>query len=135
MSLLIQSKVGVCPVCGNEGIQRAVELLPKTGTLMKIRHPDGKEHRWAEYDSIYDVAHQPTKRNPTIIKCPKCGKRGRINHYHPKKRHPEIVRYLIVHDKIGGTWGKQKYTKRDRCYLKPEHRDTVLKKLGRYIRK
>jgi predicted RNA-binding Zn-ribbon protein involved in translation (DUF1610 family) len=131
MSILVH--LGICPVCGQQGIQRAVELLPKTGTLMKIRHPDGKEHRWAEYDSIYDVAHQP-KGNKTIIRCPKCNKKGRINHYHPKKRHTEIVLFLVVHEQIEGKWCKQQMSKRRRCYLHKEHRDDILKKLGRYIR-
>jgi hypothetical protein len=61
----------VCPICGLEGVITAVERLPKTGIVMKAIHSNGTEHRWALYDSIYDLGKQPRKSTrPDIIECP-----------------------------------------------------------------
>ena len=75
-------------------------------------------------------------REPKIIVCPVCNKRGRINGYHPHGTPPNVVEYLVTHEKLSGTWGrgKNKISKRRRCYIKkPKDRITTLKKLGRYI--
>jgi hypothetical protein len=136
----VLDRVNTCPLCGLEGIQRAVELLPKAGTLMRLRHPNGTEHRWAEYDSIYSLAVQTRKTiNPQRMHCPKCKKHkiGRIGMYHSERRKPHDVKYFIVHEKIKGTWGKSKQQKYSRCYIgkdEKEYRDAILKRLHRYIR-
>jgi len=72
-----------------------------------------------------------------IIICPSCLKKGRINHYYINKRKKENVSYLVVHEPIGGEWGKKSKVKRvRRCYINdPKQRDIILKKLGRYIEK
>jgi hypothetical protein len=48
---------------------------------------------------------------------------------------PEIVTYFVAHEKLKGTWGREKtVAKLRRCYIKyQEQRNIVLKKLGRYI--
>ena len=132
----ILDRVNDCPICGLEGIQKAVELLPKTGTLMTIRHPDGKIHRWAAYDSIYDIGITSKRAvNPIRMKCPKCHKFGRVNHFFADKKTPHEVSYYIIHEKIEGTWGKSKLDRRRRCYIRDsEQREMVLRKLGRCIR-
>ncbi len=55
-----------------------------------------------------------TKRKLRTINCPQCHHRGRLNTYQPRK----YPRYLVVHEPIDGTWGKnQKVLRRRRCYM------------------
>lgn len=127
-----------CPICGCEGMQRPVERLPVTGTLMKMRHPDGTEHKWAEYNSMFEIeVPAKMKTPPKIIVCPVCNKKGRVNAFTPTHtKTANTVEYLVTHEKIEGTWGKRdhKIARRRRCYItKPTDRITILKKLGRYI--
>ena len=72
---------------------------------------------------------------PKIIICPVCHKRGRVNDFHPDKARPDLVDYVVVHEKLRGAWGKNKAVrKRRRCYItKLIDREAILKKLGRYI--
>lgn len=126
-----------CPICGQIGTMRTIEVLPDNGLSMECVHEDGQtSHKWAEYDSadvVYSKDHKG--REPKIIICPVCKKRGRVNGYHPHNSAPNIVEYLVTHEKLKGTWGKNKtISKRRRCYIKkPTDREAILKKLGRYI--
>jgi len=45
------------------------------------------------------------------------------------------VSYLVVHEPIGGEWGRKSKVKSvRRCYINdPDQRDIILRKLGRYI--
>jgi|SRR5580765_656281 len=124
-----------CPICGQAGSKDAIERLPHHAILMKIQHEDGTEHKWAQRNSLEGIGLHRIKKNPVRMHCPKCGRIGRISGYHPNPREPAIE-YLIVHEKVKGTWGKDKSTKkRRRCYItEQEQRNTILKKLGRYIR-
>jgi hypothetical protein len=128
----------ICIKCHKPALaEKEVERLPDGGTLIKAFHGDGKECSWAEYDAIEDMMEKEKKKNPRIIVCPACSKRGRINHYYKDVRKKENVSYLVVHEPIGGEWGKKSKVKRvRRCYINdPIQRDTILKKLGRYIEK
>jgi len=128
----------ICVKCHNPALQEnRVEKLPDGGTLIKAIHRDGKECTWAEYDTIEGMMKKDRVVKPKIIVCPACMKRGRINHYYPKKGKKENVGYVVVHEAIGGEWGRKGKVKRvRRCYIKePNQRDIILKKLGRYIRK
>lgn len=132
------SIIRTCPVCGLKGIQRAIELLPRAGILIGLTHLIGgkeKEHVWAKYGSLSELAaHDKKPRNPRTINCPNCHKRGRVNHYIPYKKMPYIVAYYVEHEKLEGTWGKDKVQKTRRCYIKdPEQRTEILKRLKRYI--
>jgi hypothetical protein len=62
------------------------------------------------------------KKTSKIINCPKCGKKGRLNQYHPDKtNHPDMINDLVIHEAINGTWGKRgTMKKRRRCYLSPK---------------
>lgn len=73
----------------------------------------------ALYTDLDEALDSKVKRyNPRIIKCPRCGKKGRINSYHPDStNNPQVVRYFVVHEKLEGTWGKSKLSKRRRCYV------------------
>jgi hypothetical protein len=124
-----------CPICGKHGTIRAIEVLPKNGMSMECIHQDGSDHTWAEYDSMEAVISKNIRgKEPKIIVCPVCNKRGRVNGYHPHDSAPNIVEYLVTHEKIKGTWGKSKVSKRRRCYIKKaKDRETILKKLGFYI--
>lgn len=127
----------ICIKCRKPALrEQPIELLPDGGTMMKAVHPNGKECRWAEYDNIDDVMEGRKKtKNPRIIVCPACSKKGRINYSHPDKN--KMVTYFVVHEPIGGEWGRKGKVKRvRRCYItNPERRDIILKKLGRYIKK
>lgn len=137
-SIAAKTVSDICHVCNHIATVVPVERLPNNGVLMKAIHSDANRisHSWAEYKSFWDVG-QRKPRNPTRIKCPKCGKIGRINEYKPNiQKKPEIVAYFVAHEKVKGIWGKNKtVAKLRRCYIRdPEQRDIVLKKLGRYIR-
>src|SRR5262245_21328167 len=57
---------------------------------------------------------------PKLVICPRCRKTGRVNGYHPNKRNKSQVAYVIVHETIGDTWGKEgmdQVPKRRRCYV------------------
>jgi hypothetical protein len=72
----------ICHVCSLNATIIPVERLPNNGILMMATHSDVNKttHMWAQYKSFWDVGERKP-RNPTIIKCPKCGKMGRINEY------------------------------------------------------
>lgn len=127
-----------CLVCDLEGESQPVERLPNGGIRFRMVHSDGKIHEWGQFPSI-GILLKDEKATPKLrrLVCPKCGKRGRINGFTPKGKPPSVVEYVVVHEKIAGTWGKEgKHPKQRRCYITdPEQRDTVLKKLGRYIAK
>lgn len=88
---------------------------------MEAIHENNIKHTWTEYKSIEDVGKRK-KRNPTKVKCPKCHRTGRAASFRRDMTKPEFVSYYMAHD--DGT----------RCHIiKPEDRDKLLKKLGRYI--
>ena len=128
-----------CIKCHKEAMgEKKIERLPDGGTLIKAMHADGKQCSWAEYDTIEDVMENRKKeKNPKRIVCPACSKRGRINHYYKDDKKRENVSYLVVHEPIGGEWGRKSKVKRvRRCYINDsKDRDIILKKLGRYIEK
>lgn len=150
----------VCSLCNKEGTSVIVERLPGNGLIMESRHKDGSSpHRYTSYPSIYDIRPDKSKPDPKIIKCPRCGKEGRVNaqrrynlhRYEVPKRvnkdgsteyerakpqwreSPEHIRYIITHEKLPGTWGHRVAKRRRCCITSQKDRDIVLKKLGRYI--
>ncbi len=48
-----------------------------------------------------------------ILSCPKCQKQGRLQDYNDKG----VVKQVVVHEKIKGTWGADKVARRRRCWL------------------
>ena len=96
----------ICHVCNLSATVMPVERLSNNGILMEAIHSDANStiHRWAEYKSFWDVG-QRKARKPITIKCPKCGKMGRINEYKPDVHNkPEIVAYFVTHEKLNGKW-------------------------------
>ena len=92
----------LCHVCNRSATVVPVERLSNNGIVMKAIHSDANKtiHRWAEYKSFWDVGQRKPK-NPTRIKCPKCGKIGRINEYKSDiRKKPEIVAYFVAHEKL-----------------------------------
>jgi endogenous inhibitor of DNA gyrase (YacG/DUF329 family) len=126
-----------CPICNEPGVRRAIERLPKAGLAMGCFHADGTVHRWAEFSSIDDMIVKNKRKDgsdPRIIICPECGHKGRINDYHRNPQRPDVIAYVVIHEKIKGTWGKEKKQRYKRHWIsKKEQRDIILKKLGRYI--
>ena len=134
MSLTIQEHK--CVVCGKSGRIHPKEMLPKAGTVVECIHTDGTTHQWAEYYSMKEMIEKNKRRSSSIVMiCPVCGKNGRVTDYHHDNTRPDKVSYLITHETLKGTWGNGKSTRKHRrCYItNKEHRDVVLKKLGRYI--
>jgi hypothetical protein len=127
----------ICIKCRKPAFaEEPVERLPDGGTLVKAIHADGKECKWAEYDTIEDVMEDRNRiKNPRMIVCPACSKEGRVTHYYPNRMKKENVVYYVAHEEIEGYWGKsQKSKRRRRCYIRdPKQRDILLKELGRYI--
>jgi hypothetical protein len=100
----------ICHVCNLNAIVIPIERLSNNGIVMEAKHLDANKtiHRWSEYRSFWDVGKRKPKK-PTWIKCPRCGKMGRINEYKPDLRNrPEIVAYFVAHEKLEGKWGKDK---------------------------
>ena len=128
----------LCVRCRKPALaEESVEKLPDGGTLIKAIHADGKECKWAEYDTIEDVMEDRNRvKNPRTIVCPDCSTTGRINHYYPNKMKKENVGYYVAHEQIEGYWGNnQKAKKYRRCYIRDsKQRDILLKELGRYIK-
>ncbi len=139
--LYAQKETRPCLICSREGTRHAVEVLPDGGILFMVAHDDGQICKWAEFARISEVT--TTKKNrsgtPTHIKCPRCGKRGRLNWardiHAAKDEIPFTIKYIVVHKKIPGKWGKKrKVNKRERCQtFTPVQRISILKQIGRYI--
>lgn len=84
------------------------------------------------YDDMDEMLSDVKKETRgKMVRCPKCNKRGRFGEY---INHNKIKRYFVVHEKIEGTWGKEKtVSKRRRCYIRrgPDE-ELLLRKLGRF---
>ena len=125
-----------CEICGVEGIETAVEKLPKTGVLIQSTHNDGSKHQWVIYSSLGEVIQQPRKTRNTRIICPKCGKYGSVNESQRGTTNKlDRVLYRVFHGVVEGEmWGDRK--KYDVCYITdPEQRAIVLYRLGRLLDK
>lgn len=120
-----------CSLCNIESIIEPVQKLPNNAVEIIAIHPDKTIHKWVEYPSIESVGRQPKKIDPRIINCPKCHKRGRINGFNNYQK--GYYKYVVVHEKLDGTWGKDKTARRRRCYIGEKETDLILKRLGRYI--
>jgi hypothetical protein len=131
-----QNLYKTCPICDKPGIEKATEILPDKGVLIKVIHDDGSVCDFEEYPSIDSfLSRQKKKREPKITDCPVCGEKGRIASYRPKKdKQFHTWKYFVVHEQIGGYWGKShKIKKQRRCYLTTQsQRNEILKSLGRY---
>jgi hypothetical protein len=125
-----------CLKCDRPGIEKATEVLPDKGTLIKVMHDDGSVCDFEEYPSIDSFLNRQKKeRNPKMMNCPLCGQEGLIGNYRPKKtKRFHKWKYVIVHEQIEGYWGKNhKIKKRRRCYMKTQDQtNQILKRLGRY---
>lgn len=138
--LTAQKDTRSCLICSREGTRHAVEVLPDGGILFMVAHHNGQICKWAEYASIFHII-KPEKgkaRKPTYIKCPKCGDRGRLNWAYDihasKEERPFTFVYIVVHERIAGTWGKIKMKRRRRCQsFTSDQRIAILKQVGRYI--
>jgi len=134
-----QNDIRPCLVCSQNGTRHAVEVLPDGGILFMVAHENGRVCKWAEYTNSYGSKPEKKKAgDPTYITCPDCGERGRLNWAYnlqaSKEERPFSFKYLVVHEEIGGTWGRVKTKKRRRCQsFTREQRISILKQIGRYI--
>lgn len=126
---------GICLLCKVPSEIKPIELLPEHGTVIQALHPDGTTHKWTRFNSIAEIGRHRIAPDPKIVVCPKCGDKGRVNNFRRYTgKSASTINYVIVHEPIGGTWGKSKIQKRNRCYINdPEQRKTLLRSLGRLI--
>lgn len=131
-----KEKKNKCLICRQEAVSiTAVEVLPNNGVLIQAVHADKTIHSWEDYNSVVNVVKRG-KQNPKIILCPKCGEFGRVNSYHNYTNGSKRILYVIVHEKIPGTWGKGKHkiSRRRKCYkFSKVQRDIIVTKLSKYI--
>lgn len=121
-----------CSLCNIPSVLEPVEKLPNGAVEFIAIHPDKTTHKWVEYPSLESVGRQDHRKiDPRVINCPKCHKRGRVNGYNDYKAGD--FRYVIVHEKTGGMWGKSNVAKRRRCYFykHDEYRNIIVKRLRR----
>lgn len=95
-----------CRVCGTKAKVKATEKLPD-GFAMEATHKDGTIHKWVKYYSLDSIGRRKTGK-PKIIFCPKCGKKGRVNSFRPYQDRPDLIKYVVRHEKVEGHWGKAK---------------------------
>ncbi len=126
-----------CLICGKPGVEKHGQMLPDNGTLINVIHKNGKVCEFVEYPSVssFLMKRQKKLKDPKIMYCPICRQQGRIGSYRPQKDkqfHKWV--YFIVHEQIGGYWGKNhKIKKRRRSYMKTQAQtNKILKRLGRY---
>lgn len=113
-------------MCNKEAIVEAVEMLPGKGVLYRCVHSDGSiPCEYSEYENISSI-YDAVKDNPSPeINCPECNKLGivKAERDDSDKTKPDNWNYYISHPN-----GECLVTKK-------EHRDIILKALGRYIEK
>ena len=123
----IHSRRKNCPTCDRECIIEAVEWVPGGGILYQCRHEDGSQpHEYSEYENIDAMRTAKTDQPPVVIDCPECHNSGviRSERDDTDRERPDNWKYYIWHPQ-----GLR------RCLVASEHRDLVLKALGRYIEK
>lgn len=114
-----------CHVCKKPGRTIAVEKLPGGGTLWRALHDDKSEPcEWSTYESLDAVRGAKDDHPTTEIRCPECNELGVIKAIHDltDRMKPDTWKYYISHPK-GGL----------HLISIPEHRDKILKAIGRYI--
>lgn len=121
------NKANECQVCKKKvGEIIPVEKLPGGGILFRVVHRDGsKPCEWSSYGSI-DAIRGSKDDHPSLeLRCPECNEFGvvKAEQDYTDTTKPDTWRYYISHPK-GGLH-----------LILPEHRDIVLKALGRYIEK
>ena len=124
MSLRTERKE--CPTCKRMGLVEPVELVPGSGVSYRCTHDDGTPQcQWSKFHDLDAVRSAKTDHPRIELKCPECNEWGVIvaEQDENDRMKPDSWNYYLSHP-----------TGR-RCLVKPEHRDLVLKSLGRYIQK
>ena len=125
MSLRTERKE--CPTCKRMGLVEPVELVPGSGVLYRCTHDDGTPQcQWSKFHDLDAVRSAKTDHPRIELKCPECNEWGVIvaEQDENDRMKPDSWTYYLSHP-----------TGKRRCLVKPEHRDLVLKSLGRYIQK
>ena len=123
-----------CLKCGKLGIEKYTESTPEKAALIKVVHNDDTEPcEFEEYSSLSTFfSSRANTKDPKIMDCPVCGKKGRISWYR-KNKDKKFHRwnYYIYHEEIPGYWGKSRIKKHRRCYVNKEaQRRQVIRELG-----
>jgi hypothetical protein len=126
MTMYIPPQKRDCPICEKEAIIEAVEMVPGQGILYRCKHIDGStECEYSEYKDMDAVKTASKDRPSPELGCPECGKLGivKAERDDSDKTKPDNWKYYISHP-------------RGQCLVsKKEHRDIILKALGRYLEK
>jgi ribosomal protein L34E len=113
-------------MCSKEAVVEAVEMVPGHGILYRCIHSDGsKECQYSEYENLAAVRSVKADNPKPEIRCPECKELGIVKGERDDsdRTKPDNWKYYISHPKNG------------LCLVTEQHRDTVLKALGRYIPK
>ena len=101
-----------------------MEKLPGNGILWRVDHGNGVICEWGDYDSLDDIRNAKGDKPAVDIRCPECGKMGKIGSIiNDPVQKPDTYTYRIHH--ADDTMAIHA--------VKSEHRDIILKVLGRYI--
>ena len=105
----------ICRICFEAGEVAVTEQLPY-GQAMQCTHENREIHTWTRYNSLASLGQRKTGK-PLAITCPKCGMKGTVNYYRPNLDRTDQVTYVVRHEKIKGTWGKDRIRRVRRCYV------------------
>lgn len=116
-----------CPTCKRMGLVEPIEMVPGSGVLYRCTHDDGTPQcQWSKFDDLDAVRSAKTDHPRRELKCPECKEWGVIvaEQDESDRMKPDNWNYYLSHP-----------TGKRRCLVRPEHRELVLKALGRYIQK
>lgn len=110
-------------MCGVQAAIKSVRFTIQGQTLFNVIHGSKNghagivEHSWSTFaPDTFLVQEVRKKREPMYIKCPRCGKEGRVNEYHPRiNTRPDVTRFYVKHENIEGFWGKKNKSRVKRC--------------------
>jgi hypothetical protein len=121
----IRSTISKCPICEEVGLIKPMEMVPGSGILYNHIHNDGAGPcQWSEFDNAEDSrSGKMDMPSPEII-CPQCGAPGVVV---AEQDESDILKIDTWNYYVSHPLGEQ------RCLVSQNHRDIVLKALGRYI--
>ena len=120
----ISPKRRLCPICDKPALVEAIEGIPG-GILFRSVHDEGKDCIFSKYTDL-DALYNAKNDNPSPeLKCPECNDFGLVKAERDDsdRTKPDNWKYYISHPNGGS------------CLVTNEHRNVILKALGRYIEK
>ena len=107
------------------GFVQAIEIIPGGGILYRTTHDeDNTQCQYSDYPNVDAMRNAKTDQPQQEIRCPECNELGIViaEKDESDRAKPGTWKYLVSHP-----------TGSQRCVIRPENRDTILKALDRYI--